>query len=159
MDVEAAVSQSVAAGAGEWTNHHVKGVTGSSTVAGGVGAFVGVGVSSKLRGASDKHAMEAGGQAAMTAGAQEFARYTVHNATKCANTAGLAAEMITDVGDIWNYAVDGKADKAFARTCVSWCQAAFSVALSSSGPAGWLANTCLDHFVFRTCRDAIHRKK
>lgn len=77
--------------------------------------------------------------------AQEVARSAVHSATNCVLKAGVAAEMITDVGDIVNDVVKGKVGQAAVKTYLSGWRAAISVVLCHAGPAGWLANVCLDH--------------
>ncbi len=158
VDGNAAMLQSIGAGAGSVTGHAVHGVTGSSPIAGTTGAMMSTYVAGKFRGASDKQAVEATCQAGTTVAVQEFSRFTVHNFTRCARTAGLVALMVTDLPDIADDAMKGRYLQTVCRIWLSGFQASYSVALCSCGPVGWVASTCFDHYSSKF-RDAIGRSK
>ena len=156
VDGNAAMSQSVGAGAGSVTSHAVHGVTGSSPIAGTTGAIVATGVASKLQGASDEQVMEASRQAGMAVAAQEMVRFTVQNVTRCAKRAGLAAEMVTDLPQIADDVMKERYFQAGCRTYLSGIQALMSVAFCSFGPVGLVGSMCFDHYCSKL-RDALCR--
>ena len=156
VDANKATVRAAGAGAGTIVHQALENLTGSTPVGGTCGAAVANYVCGLGSGAKHEEAVNAAADASVNIAAKEIVHHTVLMSTKCAGTAGLAAEVVMDVPAAIDDLSRGKPGKAAARMFVSTHQAAFTVVLGSAGPAGWLGAMVLDSFVYSKFRQGLN---
>ena len=155
VDAQKAAVQGVGAGSGTFAQQKVEELTGSAPISGTFGAVVGTYVASVGSGQSNDNALASGAEAATATFAKELTHHTVHTLSKCSFTAGIAAEVVSDVPEMCNDLQRGKAARAGARAFINVHQAVFTTVCSVCGPPGVLFGMFADRFVYSRCRQCL----